>query len=329
MIDTLFICKDRNQGYADGKYGLWNSASFVISELRKYGVDAKLISVTDSNGIDREIHKYKPKNVVLEALWVPPYKIKELTRLHKDVTFICRIHSKATFLANEGIAFEWINAYSEESVVLSCNHEEFNTDLRRLGYYSLYLPNIYDFKESFRKSKEESSILDIGCFGSLRPMKNHLNQAISAIQFAESINLPLRFHINGTRSEQNGQNVLKNLRALFTGRPYAVLVEYGWLPHQDFLKLMSSMDISMQVSLSESFNIVTADAISQNVPVVTSNEISFSCWPFKSEPTETRSIVNALYNAYNYGRVGAFFNKMKLKKYNKKAVKEWFRWRWN
>jgi hypothetical protein len=35
------------------------------------------------------------------------------------------------------------------------------------------------------------------------------------------------------------------------------------------------MDIGLQVSLSETYNIVTADFISQNVPIITSEEIKF------------------------------------------------------
>jgi hypothetical protein len=35
------------------------------------------------------------------------------------------------------------------------------------------------------------------------------------------------------------------------------------------------MDLGLQVSLSETYNIVTADLVNQGVPVITSKEISF------------------------------------------------------
>ena len=43
----------------------------------------------------------------------------------------------------------------------------------------------------------------------------------------------------------------------------------------EFIYLVSKMDIGLQVSLSETYNIVTADFVNQEVPVITSKEIPF------------------------------------------------------
>jgi hypothetical protein len=51
------------------------------------------------------------------------------------------------------------------------------------------------------------------------------------------------------------------------------LVVHEWVNHKDFIKLVKTMDIGMQVSYSETFNIVAADFISQGVPVVISKEL--------------------------------------------------------
>ena len=63
---------------------------------------------------------------------------------------------------------------------------------------------------------ENKSTIDIGAYGAIRPLKNQLLQALAAIKFAESIGKTLRFHINITRIENNGDPVLKNLRNLFS-----------------------------------------------------------------------------------------------------------------
>jgi hypothetical protein len=60
--------------------------------------------------------------------------------------------------------------------------------------------------------KAEDQFLDVACFGAIRPLKNQLMQGVSAIRCAESIHKTLRFHINASRAEQKGDNVLKNLR---------------------------------------------------------------------------------------------------------------------
>ncbi len=110
--------------------------------------------------------------------------------------------------------------------------------------------------------------------GSLRPMKNQLTQAIAAIKYADSKGKKLNFHINGTRKEQLGENVLKNLEALFKDSKHS-LVKHDWLNHKDFIDLILTMDCGLQVSLSETYNIVTADFVSNSIPVVCSNEIPF------------------------------------------------------
>ena len=112
--------------------------------------------------------------------------------------------------------------------------------------------------------------INIAVFGAIRPLKNHLIQAISAIQFANEEGLKLYFHINGTRIENNGDPVLKNLRELFEGQEKHELVEHCWMEHDKFVELLQSMDICMQVSFSETYNIVTADAVNGLVPVVVS-----------------------------------------------------------
>lgn len=326
-MKILFVCKDRNDpNYPEGKFGLWNSANFVVKELVSLGFDAKLVSVFDGNGIYKEVSKFKPDVCILEAIWVTPEKLRELVKLHPLVDWIVRIHSKSTFIANEGIAFEWMNEYNKiRNVILAPNNYDFYKDLYILGYDVVYLPNIYNAKYDLdKKQDKDKNILDIGCFGSLRPMKNHLTQAIAAIKYADKVGVRLRFHINSSRFEQNGQNVLKNVRALFAGDDKHELVEHGWLNHKDFCQLVVDMDLGMQVSLNESFNIVTADFVSQNVPVVTSPEISFVSSMFTTSPTDTDSIVSAIEWAlwgYKYGLHK--MNKRYLDSYNKSARNIW------
>ena len=58
--------------------GLYNSAQFVVNFLQNYGVEVKLVSVLDGNSVDREVTKFNPDIIVLEALWVTPSKLQEL-----------------------------------------------------------------------------------------------------------------------------------------------------------------------------------------------------------------------------------------------------------
>lgn len=329
---VLFITCDKVKDYYGITSGLFNSASFVVSFLNKNGIEAKLISIPDSNSIDRVVTDFNPDVVVIEALWVPPYKFVELFNIerHRNKRWIVRIHSKAPFLSMEGMATQWISDYTaiKNGVIeIAPNTIELTQQLNicfPLGRF-IYLPNIYTAKEIVKPLNPScDDEINIGCFGAIRPMKNIYQQAIAAIEFAEIIEKKLRFHINSSRTEQNGNNVLKNLKALFEHSPHE-LVEHGWYNHYEFLQEASKMDICMQVSLSESFNIVTADIVSVDVPIVVSTDIEWMPWILKTTPTSHSGIVKKLMLGSSFPNLIAKIQKFYLKKYNKKAEKIWLK----
>lgn len=308
---VLFVVKKRQEygsdydcgyscGYSDTLGGLYNSAFFVAEMLRKHGVAVKVAQVTDNNDIDREVTLFRPNAVIIEALWVVPEKFEILTELHPSVNWVVRIHSEIPFLAMEGMATDWIVRYAQiENVSLACNSLRATEDVRIIVREHFeddskvsYLPNWYssaplDFK------KPAHSWLNIGCFGAIRPFKNQLIQAIAAMEFADRKRQVLYFHVNATRCEQQGDNVLKNLRALFSGTDHK-LVEHVWENHDHFMRTMSQMDASMTVSFSETFNIVSADAVVCRVPLVVSPEVSWASSVCFADTNSTESIVATL-----------------------------------
>jgi hypothetical protein len=56
------------------------------------------------------------------------------------------------------------------------------------------------------------------------------------------------------------------------------------------------MDICMQVSFSETFNIVSADSVVNAVPIVVSKEVTWATNHCVADPTDSGSIVDALNN---------------------------------
>jgi hypothetical protein len=329
---VLFITSDKIKDSYGITSGLFNSASFVVSFLNKNGVNAKLASIPDSNSIDKVVTEFNPDIVIIEALWVPPYKFVELFNIerHKGRRWIVRIHSKAPFLSMEGMATKWIRDYTaikNGNIEIAPNTKELTKQLDicfPMGRF-IYLPNIYTPKEILKPLKHvDEDIIDIGCFGAIRPMKNIYQQAIAAIEFAEILDKRLRFHVNSSRTEQNGNNVLKNLKALFEFSPHE-LVEHGWYTHKEFLAVASKMDVCMQVSLSESFNIVTADVVSVDVPIVVSTDIEWMPWILKTTPTSHDGIVKKLMLANSYPNLISKIQKFYLKRYNNKAEKIWLK----
>jgi hypothetical protein len=295
--------------------GLYNSASFVNKMLQDLGVESNMEVAIDNNCIDRLVTKHRPSHVIIEALWVVPTKFTVLNPLHKNVTWIVRLHSEMPFLAGEGMAMDWLGEYANFSnILIGVNAPRMMRDVkfylqhkydwsddeinRRVIYMPNYYPTEFKTKEYAVGNKDH---IDIGCFGAIRPLKNHMLQAMASIRFAESLGKKLHFHINGGRIEMKGEPVMNNLRALFEhlNAKGHQLISHGWTPRDEFLELCATMDIGMQCSFSETFNIVGADFISQGVPILGSSEIPWSADEFCGDPTSSEDIFNKLTLIHN------------------------------
>ena len=326
----LFICKKRVSNYGVS-YGLLNSATFVTEMLNHKGIDAKIVVVDDNNDIDREVYQYKPTHVIVEALWVIPEKFEILKALHPNVKWIVRIHSKTAFLAGESIAIDWIKKYLDYNVEVSFNNEgtckTFNHIFKR---NFIYLPNVYPIcDENEYKNYPSSDYIHIGCFGALRLLKNQLQQAQAAILFARRIKKTLIFHINASDIEDAQSSILKNIEALFlhTGN---ILIKHKWMKHDEFVTLIRQMDIGLQVSLSESFNIVSADFISNSIPIVVSENIDWLPKQFQAE-LNVESIVERLEYVWNwrYNPSLIKFAERCLNRYSEKSSNVWIEYFYN
>jgi hypothetical protein len=330
--------KDSNIGMSTG---LYNSASFMNDMLNQSGIESNISVVIDNNSIDREVTKYRPTHVIIEALWVVPTKFQVLTKLHPNVKWIIRLHSEIPFLSNEGSAMDWIGDYvNYKNVFISTNAPRTANELKsfiklknkwstkQVDKKVIYLPNYYpqDYKQKeYRKDKDT---IDIACFGAIRPMKNHLLQAFAAVRFANDIGKKLRFHINSGRVEQKGDSVYKNLVSYFSHLSDSghQLVKHEWCPREEFLKICSEMDIGMQVSFSETFNIVAADLTSQGVPVVSSNELPWINCIYAAKPTDSHKIYKSLLLTHWSPKLNYKSNQYLLKRYTNKSKKIWLKY---
>lgn len=341
---VLFILK-RKQNYDSIKdshvgmsTGLYNSASFVNNMLNEQGVESNISVVVDNNDIDREVTKYKPTHVIIEAMWVVPTKFSVLTKLHPKVKWIVRIHSELPFLANEGNAIDWIGDYvGYKNVLIGTNAPNITRELKdflkntkqlskkKIQKKLIYLPNYYPQDYKCKEFHSDKDIIDISCFGAIRPLKNPLVQAFAAIEFANKIGKKLRFHINSGRVEQKGESVNKNLESLFAHISDSghQLINHKWCPREEFLKICGQMDIGLQVSFSETFNIVSADLVSQGVPVVTSSEIPWTNPLFDSKPTNSKNIYHKLLLTYFFPNLNLKSNRYLLTRYTNKSKRIW------
>jgi hypothetical protein len=327
--------------------GLFNSASFMQEMLTEAGYEAELQVAIDNNCIDRLVTNFRPDFVIIEALWVVPTKFNVLTSLHPDVKWVIRLHSELPFIAGEGMAMDWLAEYikfpqicigvnaprmlneTRTYLVTACGLSEQEVEER-----VVYLPNYYPKNYRKKVSKTPNRYLgqrywlDVGCFGAVRPLKNHVLQAMAAIKYCNYHGKQLRFHINSGRIEGKGDPVMNNLLSMFEHMADHghKLVLHEWAPRDQFLELCSQMDVGLQCSLSETFNIVCADLISQGVPIVGSPEVPWSSDFFNAKPGDSDEIFHAISRAIEFSKINVWINKKNLTKYTKQTRKIWLRY---
>jgi len=332
----LFVLKDRFYNKTHSKsYGLINSSIQVAKYLESIGCTCKVVQVIDANYIDKEVFEFKPDVVIIEALWVSGDKMKELIEIkrYKNIKWVVRVHSDIGFLSAETFGIKYIQDYidlGKENLFVSCNYYEFNDHLSKTLFYPfVYLPNIIDIK-FYHKKKEYSSYMDVGCFGSLRILKNQCYQAMCAIDAANKLGKRLRFHITVDVNIDNKNEVLnpilKNLEELFKNSPHE-LVKHFWLEQDDFHYLIKRMDIGLQLSYTESFNIVSADFVNGGVPIVVSDSIRWMPWFLKTSTVKYDQTIRKIKRIYKwrYWKLLTWWSRRNLIVYNQDAKLEWRR----
>ena len=277
-MKTLFIIKqNKHFQKATGskkESGLSHSTEVISKSIG----DSVVEHIGNVSEIHQLIKKYNPEKVVIEAVWLPAEKFHDLKIVHPRVKWYVHLHSQIPFLAIEGQALGLLMGYIQHGVKLIANSKEsFNSLSVLYGKNVEYLPNLY-LKENLDpvRIRKDKVFVDVACFGSIRPMKNHLTQAMGAIKFARQIRKPLRFWVNSTRVEGGGHPVLSNLINMFEGLEDAQMIASPWIEPEKFRQtLRDEIDIGLQVSMSETFNVVAADMVTAGLPVVGSPAIKW------------------------------------------------------
>ncbi len=273
---------------------------------------------------------------MIEALFVPPATLSALAVQFPLVRWLVRNHSEIPFLVNESGAMEWLFGYfSNPNVSVGCNTVRSTADLSEiaLAYFPHWdaatlahripaLPNYYPMPAALPLIPSPFGVLNVGCLGAIRPLKNQLLQAVAALAAARTLGKTLRFHVNASRVEAQAPSVLRNLRSLFSHAVNAELVQEPWLPRADFLSLCRQMDVGMQVSFSETFNIVAADFATNNVPLVVSPEVGWTDSRAQASPTDSTAITKAILRVLMTPAITAS-NRAGLLSYDAAAQQAW------
>lgn len=262
--------------------GLGVNALMTAKTLRNHGILADALGVWTAADVAKGLENAPTvTHCVIEAPWVATADLQALLERFPRVEFVERSHSQIGFLQVEAGA---IKLFREAALLeaanlnfrIAGNSDRFCTFFEQAyGYNCLNLPNLYDTQRPPVQTKRNpGNPLKISSFGALRLLKNHTTAAAAALMVAKRRGVDLEFYIN-TNREEHGKGILASLSNMFSGLNWAKLVQVSWQSWAEFSRLVGDMDLCFQLSWTETFNLVTADAAAQFIPSVVGEAIDW------------------------------------------------------
>lgn len=260
-------------------------AAFLRNESEWYDTSIKVFGRPSISNLGEP----KPDIQIVEGgCWYP---LDELTKLKKaGVRPIVRIHAAPEFLHFEhpgSCATEYIAECKAAGITVGFVSKDL-----AVAFEGPWMPINYPVPSAprtipFRSTGHER--VDVGCFGAIRALKNQIPQLL-AVSHARYLYFPGRkffFHINADRTEMEGREILRELKAI--GKSLGIdVVGRSWSAPEEFKgTVIPSMTFGMCASLAESFCLTAADFVSAGKPLVLSGHVPWA-------PTYTKDTVSAM-----------------------------------
>jgi hypothetical protein len=226
-------------------------------------------------------HHNPVTHVVISAPWIPTQSIAQLVHSYPDIEFAVVSHSNIGFLQADPRAIDLLRSGAElahacPNFHIGGNSDKFCTWWRAAyGSEILLLPNMYPFASIRHKPLWSGGLLRIGCFCAIRAYKNVLTAAAAALETGVRLRASeLEFYISGGRSE-GGAGIRQAITEMYKGLLRSRVIDNNWQSWPQFVTTVGEMDLLLQPSYTEGFNMVTADGISKGVPSVVGEAIGW------------------------------------------------------
>jgi hypothetical protein len=296
----LILCPRSKPGDGSSHTGLFISVTGTARVLRNSGVNAYVRPVLTRQDIVNLIVSDEPTHVVVSAIWLPSNDLMFLAQTYPHVQFAVLCHSNIAFLQAEPNAITLLReAVDLELSSLGNFQVAANSANGAAGIQdawecpAVYLPNMYYLDDTVRvlRRKWTGGTLRIGAFGAIRPLKNPTASAFASLAIATHLSTNLEFYMNTTRNDQGwAHRLIPAVESIFRNLPYAKLIKLPWLGWPDFRRQVRGMHLCLQPSFTETFNIVSADAVAEGIPSVVSNVIEWAPSHWKADPDDTEAI---------------------------------------
>ncbi len=284
MLRILFFIKSFGPGYNNS--GVYDAAKytadFIANEMSSYEkIECLVIPVKNEEEIVKVTTDIPYNFIIIEGIWADPEKITNVPKYFMAV----RCHSQWSFM--DPFATSLIFKYSKMGVLTIFNEYETYKIFKTTEDNSFfqgecwYLPNVFPVHDDIPfvplSERSEPTKFKIGMFGELRPMKNHTMQAMVLRRVSkklyEKYGITTELHIN---TSLDADPVLNSIRTIcFEEGSNLALKEHFWLKGEEFNKVIAEMNLGLQVSFTETFNLTSARFINNGVPVIASTAVSW------------------------------------------------------
>lgn len=316
--------------------GLGVSSKNTAAVLRKEGINAEAVGVISFHEIVQYLADHTDiTHVVIGAPWLQPNEVESLLINLPHVKFVVTSHSNIGFLAVEPAAIKLLRGYKllqdkYSNFHVAGNSEKFTEAWGRMFNTRVtFLPNLYNLDGKVRPyfvgHDIECRPVRIGLFGSVRPLKNFVSAVAACIDISTRLNKEVEIFINAGR-EEGGQVTNRAIDELVVGLDKVKLVRVMWRDHHHFKKLVGEMDVLMQASYTESFNVVTADGISEGVPSVVSDAITWTPKSWTSKADDVNNIAWTALELLLHREEEALAGRNYLIWYINEGIRHWQKW---
>lgn len=310
--------------------GLGVSALNTAKVLKRHGVAVRAFAINSVTDLEAYLSKNPATtHVVISAAWIPALDLGKLVIGHPGIEFAVNIHSNVGFLQADSNGVDLLGRYVHLQKELlnfrvSGNSTEFTGWLTEAYTIpSLHLPNLYDLDSTVMLNKPlyNGGTIRIGAFGACRPLKNFMTAAAAAISISKELRVPVDFWMNAGRPDGGG-SIERAIAALFKQQRNVKLNLFSWSAWPQFLDFIESLHLMMQMSYTESFNMVTADGISRGVPSVVSSAVKWAPRNWMAEADDPLDVART-------GRAlitdphAAIDGVMALERHNQDGLYEW------
>lgn len=263
--------------------GVMVSVKHLKNNLDRIGFPTDICFYADNDDLIEQVKSTDYKCINLHVPSFSDETLEMILGMHDNV--VLSIHSTICNLQTEEDAFARLLRFGNSGIRnlrFTCPSPAECEGLNAVteGNY-IYLPNTfsYELKENDiisnidRKCMTlERRPLRISLFCEYRPMKNMLTQVAAAVKYIEQHNRDTELHVF---SPANNNPIFKNIENICECKGIELVV-HERMNNEECFRLQATMDIGMQVSLSETLSYVAFEQMVQGVPVIGSDSIPFA-----------------------------------------------------